>query len=461
MNRKILSLTIVLLVAIGPEIFAQSETFDLATFLPPTGWKKETNNSAVSYVATNSVSRSWCRVTIFKSIGSSNDLNTDFDHEWNELIAKSYTGTTKPKPDVTEEEGWTAQSAASPFTFQGQQCHALLIAISGYGKALSVTVIMNSQEYKREVELFLSSIKLKKPEVPVVVQSVVTNTIPSSTTSPAIIVKEAPGNQGISLSTTNFDDGWVAQPFADYVKVTKGTTTVLLHYAIEITDEMRQGNNMEGVLFDKVILPRYNVSNIRKFDNDGPCYFCIYFFEADGVDKLSGRKVHIGFRVIPVNGIARCIEIISPSQADFQRIFPKQEAVEAMMNYNKFAVTLKDIVGTWEESSGSAVNMYSTITGAYAGMNTASSAHKFIFNSDGTYKIEHSGASGMVGNMQFFSQKYSGKATVTNWDITLPNRFNGKTDVFWAQFEAVRGGRVLRLVDKAYSAMDYNLVKTQ
>lgn len=440
-------------------VFSQSETFDLVTFTPPAGWKRQTNSSAVSYVITNQVSRQWCRVTIFKSIGSSGDLNADFDHEWNELITKTYTGTVKPKPDITEEDGWTAQSGASGFIWEKQQCYALLTAISGYGKALSITVIMNGEEFKHEVELFLSSVTLKKPEIPVVVQPITANANQTSSGTTGITVTEAPGNQGITLATTNFDDGWISKPYSDYVKVTKNKVTVLLHYAIEITDDIRQ--NTEGILFDRLILPRYTVTNIRKFDNDGPCYFCVYFFEADAVEKATGKRVHIGFRMIPNNGIARCIEIISPSRAEFEQEFPTQEKVEAMLNYNKFAVTLKDIVGTWEESSGSYVNMYSTITGAYAGMNTATSAHKFIFSADGTYKSEHSGAHGMVGSMQFFSQKYSGKATVTNWDITLPNRFKGETDILWAQFEAVRGGRVLHLVEKDSPVMDYHLVKTQ
>ena len=453
-----MKLLLMLLVLTSQAVFSQSETFDLVTFTPPAGWKKETNSSAVSYVITNQVSRQWCRVTIFKSIGSSGDLNADFDHEWNELITKTYTGTVKPKQDITEEDGWTAQSGASGFTWEKQQCYALLTAISGYGKALSITVIMNGEEFKHDVELFLSSVMLKKPEIPVVVQPITANANQTSGAT-GIMVTESPGNQGITLATTNFDDGWISKPYSDYVKVTKNKVTVLLHYAIEITDDIRQ--NTEGILFDRLILPRYTVTNIRKFDNDGPCYFCVYFFEADAVEKATGKRVHLGFRMIPNNGIARCIEIISPSQADFQQTFPTQEKVEAMLNYNKFAVTLNDIVGTWEESSGSYVNMYSTITGAYAGMNTASSAHKFMFSADGTYKSEHSGAHGMVGSMQFFSQKYSGKATVTNWDITLPNRFKGETDILWAQFEAVRGGRVLHLVEKDSPVMDYHLVKTQ
>jgi hypothetical protein len=236
---------------------------------------------------------------------------------------------------------------------------------------------------------------------------------------------------------------------------------VLLHYAIEITDELRNTGDVEGNLFDRLMQPRYIVSNIRKYDNGGPCYFCVYFYEADVVEKTSGKKYYAGFRVFTESGISRCVEILSPSAQDFQREFPTQEKVEAIRGYNKFAVTQADLIGTWEESGGSYVNMYSTVTGAYAGMNSASSAHKFIFKNDGTYFSNHKGAYGMVGSMTFFDQKYNGAYTVTNWDITATKRFEGKTDVFWAEFEAVRGGRVLHLTDKTAAGIRYHLVKTE
>jgi hypothetical protein len=105
--------------------------------------------------------------------------------------------------------------------------------------------------------------------------------------------------------------------------------------------------------------------------------------------------------------------------------------------------------------------MYNTVTGAYAGMNSSSSAHKFIFKSEGKYESNHKGAFGMVGSMKFFDQKYNGNSIATNWDLTLTNRYEGKTDIFWAQFEAVRGGRVLLLTNKSASGIRYQLVKTQ
>ncbi|MDZ7650937.1 MAG: hypothetical protein U5K54_29495 [Cytophagales bacterium] len=112
-------------------------------------------------------------------------------------------------------------------------------------------------------------------------------------------------------------------------------------------------------------------------------------------------------------------------------------------------------------SGGSYVNMYNTNTGAYAGMNTSSSTNSFTFNADGTYNSQHSGAFGMVGDLKFYTQKFDGNCTVTNWDITLTKQFDGKTKVFWAQFEAVKGGRVLHITDKQYSGSAYHLAKVK
>jgi len=200
---------------------------------------------------------------------------------------------------------------------------------------------------------------------------------------------------------------------------------------------------------------------VRKYDNGGACYFCIDFFEADAIEKATGKNCHVGFRVITNNGNSNCIEIVSPSAQEFQQNFPDQKKVEALLNYNKFAVTRADLVGEWQESTSSGIDMYSTVTGAYAGMNSTAAANSFIFNNNETYSSSHKGAFGMVGNTTFYDQKYIGNCTITDWDITLTKRFKEKTDIFWAQFEAVRGGRILHITNKEASGISYHLVKTR
>lgn len=435
----------------------QRGSYDIASFISPQEWTKESAEFATSFVKTNNISGGWCRITLYKSLQSSGNPRGDFSSEWKVIVANNYKDAAEPEPESTVEEGWTANSGVSTFQWQAQKSYVLLSTISGYGKVMSIMVTMNNQEFMPVIEKFLDSITLEKP----VTQGNTQIVQKPEQSSGQINIENVGGKSGISISTTNFDDGWVAQPFSDYVKATKGNASVLLHYGIEVTDEMRSSGSVERFLWNKLIEPRYQITNMLQYDNGGPCYFCIAFFEADAIDKQTGKKFYVGLRVLTENGISRCIELVAPSKSEFQQYFPDQEKIAAMTGYNKFAISMADIVGTWEESGGSAVNMYNTVTGSYAGMNTASSAHAFTFNSDGNYESHHSGAHGMVGAMQFFDQKYNGKNTITYWDMTLTNRFEGKTDVYWAQFEAVKGGRVLHLTDKAASGMQYHLVKTK
>lgn len=455
------SISLLVLLILSSTIFAQQrQTFDIASFIPPEGWQNETKDFATSYVTTNNLTGGWCRATLYKNFRSSGNSVTDFNNEWQNLIAKSFPETALPTPEATTEDGWTSQAGAAKIQFNNQDAASLLTTVTGYGVTVSIVVLMNSEEFMPAIESFLASIDLQKPRT-VQNQSAPTNPVQNQPAQPHQPLSNNPSNSGISVSTTNFDDGWVAQPFADYVKVTKEQTVVLLHFGIEITDAMRDTNDVAGALWNQVIAPRYTLNNVRKYDNDGPCYFCIYFFEADAIDHSTGKNCYVGFRVITNAGIAKCIEIIAPSAQEFQRLFPDQKKVESMLNYNKFAIAEKDLIGEWAESSGAYANMYNVNTGAYAGMNTSSSANKFIFKPKGQYESTHSGAYGMVGSMQFYNQKYNGQGTYTFWDMTLTKRFKDKTEIFWAQFEAVKGGRVLHLTNKEAAGVSYHLVKAK
>lgn len=136
------------------------------------------------------------------------------------------------------------------------------------------------------------------------------------------------------------------------------------------------------------------------------------------------------------------------------------EKMLVMQNRNKFAVAPSDLLGNWSESSGSYAQMYNVNTGNYAGMNAVSNSAEFWIEADGSYRSQHSGASGMVGSQTFFSQKYNGRYSMNgNWEVSFTNRHNGKTDTYWCQFEIIRGGRILHLQDKTASGLQYHLTK--
>jgi hypothetical protein len=51
----------------------------------------------------------------------------------------------------------------------------------------------------------------------------------------------------------------------------------------------------------------------------------------------------------------------------------------------------------------------------------------------------------MVGAQRYGGATYTGRFTVSDWELTATNRFKGETDVFSIAFEAVQGGRVLHM----------------
>ena len=106
---------------------AQKTTFDIATYTVAAGWTPEIKDFAASYVKTNNVTKSWCRVTIYKSIQSSGNPVTDFNNEWNALIVKNNWGpTTPPQTETETEDGWTSHSAVSTFTYDNKEAYSLL-----------------------------------------------------------------------------------------------------------------------------------------------------------------------------------------------------------------------------------------------------------------------------------------------------------------------------------------------
>ena len=444
----------------------QTETFDIVTYQAPANWTKQTTTYAVSFSTIDNTLGTWCQVGIYNSVQSSGSPSTDFSNEWKSLVkADTYAGAVEPAPQTSTQDGWTYNTGSSNFKWQGKDSQIKLLNVSGFGVMVSIVASGNSTRYNADVDALLRSLKFKKPaqqsQPPQQTQAASNQqTTTPSNTSP-ITVTGAPGISGITISTTTFYDGWVAQPFADYVQVTRSPVTVLLHYAIQIDDNMRAFDNMASPLWDRLIVPRYRVTNVKVFQNEPYTYNKVYFIDADAVEISGNKQCHVALRVLVANGIATPIEIITPSATILKNEFDDQAKIEAMTGYNKFAVTAGDILGRWEESSSTGISMYNSVTGAYAGMNTSASASSFEFKNDGSYHSEHKGAYGMTGNLKFYDQKYDGKYTVTDWDVTMTNRFDGKTDVYICQYIAVRGGRVLHFTDKTASSMTYSLVKVK
>ncbi len=422
--------------------FGQKEIYDLVIYTAPKDWKKEVKeNSHTSFTSTNSKNKTYCQIFIMLSTASKGNIKTDFESEWQILVAKQYQVTnTAHVTKATTENGWAIKSGTASFIFNNGKSTAILTTMSGYNKAISIVAVTNSEDYITAIQQFLESVEMKTPT---------TNKQLTQST------KQQPNKGRQAFTTTNFDDGWIGKEQADWVQVSKGNTVVLIHYA---QPNIRDFNNLDektSFVWNTIVAPRYsNISNLwirKSWYADGDFMNGKYFAEADLTENATGKKVHV---VLYRNGSSgKWIEFITLDKNTFQNQFSiiyqqdgtNWDKLSVMSNYNKFAVSASDLPGNWKSASGAGIQYYNVYTGNNMGMASSSSTTEFIFHQGGTYTSIYKGVDGFNGNNRYVGETYNGTCTVTNWEMKLSNRFKGNTETFAIQFEAVKGGRILHM----------------
>jgi hypothetical protein len=337
-------------------------------------------------------------------------------------------------------------------------------------------LLLYLDDTKSGADFYISALTTAAVQIPdpaknsTVSQSVETKTVTtpaavspvSVQSAPEIAVKESPATntiRGFKFTVTNFNDGWNASETPDYVLISKDKINVRIYFAVEMTEQMRPPVTEARYYFwNLLVVPQFTILNKWEWKEQGS-YFQSDYLYAEAIEKSTGSNCFIGMDISFSSGIATPVLVIAPDKQTYESQFSNPDNLKKMLGYNRFAVASSDLTGTWVGGDNVAASYYSTVTGNFAGMNFISMSDEFTFSANGDYTSKHSGASGMIGNTTTYNQKYNGKATVTNWEIILPNRWEGKTDTFEAWFEAVKGGRVLRLVNKQATGIKYALVK--
>ncbi|MEO6539397.1 MAG: hypothetical protein ABIN74_00345, partial [Ferruginibacter sp.] len=274
---------IILLIAFlsfGAISFAQKETFDLATYTSPKGWKKGSSGNAVQFTKEDAAKGTYCMITLFKSLPGTANSKENFDITWTSVVKEMVTVSTDPEmqPAATEN-GWEVQSGYAPFEKDGTKGMVLLVTSSGFEKMVSAIILTNTDVYEKDVTAFLVSISLKKPATgKVKINNPVTNPVPGKATTIS-----NPG--GFTFTTTNFDDGWTSTVQEDWVQVTKGNIKVLIHYPNKKADAYNSVV-MEGLknAWDVLVAPRYSSAGNFEF-KPITGWQSIEFAEADMVEK--------------------------------------------------------------------------------------------------------------------------------------------------------------------------------
>jgi hypothetical protein len=436
----------------------QKESFDLATFTVPNGWKKVSNTpDVISYAITNNQEGTYCQIGVYKSTGSKGSVQSDFQSEWQALIVKTHKPTTPAAlAPAASKDGWDAQGGVAPFDFSGGQSIAMLVTMSGYDRCMSIVILTNTDSYQPEIESFLDSVELQKPAAGSSMGASRTQSAaqPEGTASTT--------RSDFAFTTTNFDDGWISTVREDWVEVAKGGIKVLVHYPD------KQADQYNSVLKDGLqtawnilVGPRYrNVINFQLKPISG--WQSIEFAEADAAEAATGNPVHVVlFKYDYSNGSGKYMEFITRDRNSFEQEFGPYhgtssgwDKMERMANYNKFAISASDLKGKWTNDFSGALQYVNAYTGADAGMATHASNEMFEFGPGNAYHWDLGVASGNVGNIKFQSAKSSGTFSLpSNWQVTFSD-IEGKPRTCNASFSCVKGSRILWLDETGYGRVE-------
>ena len=442
--------------------FAQRDSFDIISYNMPKGWKKESRETVTSLSYVDKKDKSWCVIGVYKSVGSKGTVDQDFQNDWNDLVAKTYHITDTPQAVRTQEaDGWKIKVGAGKFKFNKADAAAMLTTFTGYGRSVSILATTVNQRYVQDIQDLVGSIALSKPT------GTINNTANERVNGTVNQQTASSSAKGYTFNTSNFDDGWTSVIKDDWIEVTRAGTKVYLFYSVpyNASDFAGKGIRERDYYWDSYVSKYFNIQT-KQYRDDGETIgsFQPNYVEGWAKDKQTGEK---RFIAMTLSMSPNAIDIVLASAKDEKSLyqqFPNANKTYSndllgMQGYNKFAVTANDVMGTWQSGGTSTMQWYySTPSGyeGYAGMTGAAISATFNFGPNGNYTSIHNGATGVVGAMNTFQQNYKGKYTVTNWNLTATNRWDGKTDNFDAWFVVVRGGRILMLTA---GGMEYKLVK--
>lgn len=442
---------LLLFIAQALTAFTQPQVFDITTYTPPKGWKKQATESTIQYSKEDPAKGTYCLLMLFKALPGTPDSKKNFDAAWETVVKEVVAVSTAPTMVApSSENGWEAQSGYAPFSKDGDNGIALLVTSSGFEKMVNILALTNSDVYQQEMTAFLESVTFKQLTTKPV--KTVTNPVKPEPTN-TIIQKN-----GFAFTTTNFDDGWTSTVQEDFVSVVKGGIKVLIHYPNKKADAynsvLKEGDYNA---WNTLVAPRY--TNLKNLEwKSVQSWESITFMEGDAMENATGKTVHIVlFKKHYSTGMGSYLEFVTDNKVAYENEFGPYhntgfdwDKTANMQFRNKFAVGASDLKGKWTNNFTGLTQYVYANTGASAGANTHASNQNFEFGTANTYKWDLTVANGFVGNIKFQSVKASGKFSLpNNWQVNF-SEIEGKPKKYNVYFSCIKGARILWLQDTGY-----------
>lgn len=431
----------------------QKTSYDIFSYSAPQGFELKGDSKRVFLEKVDG--KAYCQLYLWPAMAGQSDVEKDFARDWEAFATKAYQIAAPQSKDRKSAAGWDVVLGGARGAYNGINFVMSVATYTQKDITFAVVAVLNDPKFLPATQEFMGSVlpdasKFQRPAAP------------GGTTTPPVTAGSPPVQAGpgwrIAKPRTNFDDGWMAEPLPDHVRVTKGSTEVRLHYVDKALDDAK--SNMVDVpeyYWSKYVAPTLQVSGPRKWS--GVQYPIVYFMEGTATDKRTGKRCYVALKVV-FEGGARPMVVVAPDQHTYQQMYPHPNDVNRMLSYNKFAITSADVTGSWATSGGAAMNYVNVYSGEYAGMRAISTSDEFTFHANGAYQSTHNSANtSLSGTTRFAGLKYDGRFTASDWELVATNRVEGKTKRFLAQFIAVKGGFLLHLTDSDYTPLTYTMFR--
>ncbi len=456
------------------QVYAQSESYDIYTFTTQPGWQRA--NYADNIQFTLQKGNAWCVAGLYTSTGTTGTAYSDFQSDWNDLVGKNYMLSSEVSTQQNEVNGWQMTLGTATGTLHGQQLNISLISFSGPTSRGTILMINNDFNNKLESDIsaFMGGISVisttqnmgnnsqyQPPTTDNYQPPTIDNYQPPTMNNyqPPMMGPQMSNVSGNDLPTPNAQmvtrsttaDGWLVEATNDYVQYSNPEIKVIQYFFVAPEDP-NSNTDDEDLFWRKYLANYFSANQYNKFPND-PYDLMNRIQSASGyATSLADGRQYFLVWIVSLNMKCSFLAITS-DESLYKRYFTHPNDIIAMEKYNYFAVSPQDIQGTWKDTGFEGAQLYSTVTGAYAGMAVASSAVEWNFNGNSTH-YHASGATGTVGTLNTYTVDESGSFQLAGFDLVVQvtDPAPGKTHEFWCAYLAGKGGLLLKLQDKKYSA---------
>ncbi|MBS1920405.1 MAG: hypothetical protein JST17_09140 [Bacteroidetes bacterium] len=155
MKSIIISILFAMLTA---NLFAQKQSFDIVSYTAPTDWTLKQDNDYISYSRIDGAS--WAQIAIYQHRNCEGDIQTDFDKDWNELVAANKTISSPEKTEPKTAEGWTVMSGSGVWQYNGTNVASVLTVYSNNTICVAVLCNATAQPYLKNYKDLIGSLDL-------------------------------------------------------------------------------------------------------------------------------------------------------------------------------------------------------------------------------------------------------------------------------------------------------------